>query len=263
MLLLIGFFNNADPNGGAMKDFFYHNSVMLDFSNNFTNTFKNYHDYSTRHSPFFYSLVSLFYKLDFDVNIIRLILFHTALLLPLIFYKCLELKYKNENKNYLICFSIILILSPTYWSLSIWPDSRLYGLIIFCLSIFFYLKFEQTKLIFFTYLCIFSYAISSYISPNFALFSIYFFYKFCKELDLKNILKIIGINFLLAFPAFFYLISLENLFFFRSAVPSQDITTQDYFNISNKILIISSIIFFYFIPFILTKSLNFNKLNIN
>ena len=69
MLLLIGFFNNADPNGGAMKDFFYHNSVMLDFSNNFTNTFKNYHDYSTRHSPFFYSLVSLFYKLDFDVNI--------------------------------------------------------------------------------------------------------------------------------------------------------------------------------------------------
>lgn len=262
LILLVGFFHDADPNGGAVKDFSYHNKVMLDFAKDFFGTFQNYDAYATRHSPFFYSIISFFYKFEINVALIRLILFHIAFLLPIIFYKCLEIKYKNIKKIYLIHFSVLLLLSPTFWSLSIWPDSRLYGLLVFCLSIFFYLKFEQSKLIFFVYLCIFSYALSSYISPNFALFSIFFFYKFFKKLDFYNILKITFFNLLLAFPAFAYLINLDNLFFLKTAVPSQEIKASDFFNISNKILIISSIIFFYLIPFLLTRSLKFNKLKI-
>lgn len=263
LILLLSFFHDADPNGGAMKDFLYHNRLMIDFANDFVGTFQNYDTYNTRHSPVFYSIVSFLYKIKIDVTLIRFILFHFAFLLPVIFYRCLKIKYKNVKKFYLINFSVLLLLSPTFWSLSIWPDSRLFGLIFFCLSIFFYLKFEETKKILFVYLCIFSYAIASYISPNFALFSIFFFYKFFKKLDTYSIFKIIIFNLLLAFPTLIYLINLDNLFFLKTAVPSQDIKLSDFLNISNKVLIISTIIFFYSIPFIWTRSLVFNKISLN
>ncbi len=59
-------------------------------------------------------------------------------------------------------------------------------------------------------------------------------------------------------PAIFYLFSLDTIFLFNTAVPSGNINNFQIFNFSNKILIIFSIIFFYALPFLLTKSINLN-----
>ena len=62
-----------------------------------------------------------------------------------------------------------------------------------------------------------------------------------------------------------YIFSLESVFLFKSGVPVDAFNVGEIFNISNKILLISSLIFFYAIPFIFTKSINlkfFSKNNI-
>ena len=49
------------------------------------------------------------------------------------------------DKNIFLLFVSLIFLSPTFRSLSIWPDSRLSGLLIFTIGIFFYLKFLDQK----------------------------------------------------------------------------------------------------------------------
>ena len=76
-----------------------------------------------------------------------------------------------------------------------------------------------------------------------------------------NTLKIILLNIILAIPAFLYLFSLDEIFLFQSAVPSNKINISDYYNFANKILIIISIFFFYLLPFLFSKSLKINWFN--
>ena len=262
-ILLIGaFILNLDPNGGAFKDFKYHSLVANSFADNFYNTFFNYDKFATRHSPVFYIFLSFFYKLELNENIIRLIILHLGILLPFIFYKCLKFKYNHINKNSLVIFSCIIILSPSFISLTIWPDSRIFGLIFFCSSIYYFLKFKKKKKFAHTIKCIIFYSAASYLSPNFSLFSIFYFYNFLNFYKFKKeIFLIILLNIILSLPAILYIFSLENFFFLRTAVPSDQLVIQDYFNFSNKILIISSIIFFYILPFIITKSIKINLKN--
>ncbi len=265
-ILLIGaFILNIDPNGGAFKDFEYHSMVAKHFADDFYRTLYSYDRFATRHSPVFYIFLSIFYKFEFNENIIRLIIVHLGILLPLIFYKCLKFKYDRINSQSLIYFSCIIILSPSFLSLTIWPDSRIFGLVFFCTSIFYFLKFKKKFKFKHSIKCIIFYSVSSYLSPNFSLFSIFYFYNFFIFYKFKKeIFLIIALNILLSLPAIIYLFSLENIFLFRTAVPSDKISSEDFFNISNKILIISSIIFFYALPFIFTQSIkiNFKKIKI-
>ena len=97
-------------------------------------------------------------------------------------------------------------------------------------------------------------AIASYFSINFCLFGIFFFYKFYKDLiKNKKLLNYLILNFILAFPAFYYLFILDVFFIDTGLTPGNEVNSlgiKNNFNYSNKILIISSIVFFYFIPFI-------------
>ena len=70
---------------------------------------------------------------------------HLCLFLPFIFYKCLTVKFSEIDKKILFFLSSLIFLSPTFRSLAIWPDSRLFGLILFTLSIYYFLKFEDSK----------------------------------------------------------------------------------------------------------------------
>jgi hypothetical protein len=112
-------------------------------------------------------------------------------------------------------------------------------------------------------------AIASYFSINFCLFGIYFFYKFFKHLLIeRKLLNYIIINLILIFPAFYYLFILDIFFINSGLTPGNEINKlgiTNNFNISNKILIISSLILFYFLPFILyfKKIFLLDGLNIN
>ena len=257
--LLIGFFLNEDSNGGAFLDYKGYLNIINDFVADFNHTFLNFDKYGERHSPVLIILLSFFYKINIDDSVIRIINLNFSIISIVFFFKCLKIKFKNIENHYLFLISLIFFLSPTFRSLSIWPDSRIYGLHFFIISTFFYLKFlNNNKKVYYCYLNILSLAISSYFSPNFSVFSIYFIYQFYKQLNIsKEFINCIIINLILALPAFYYLFILDVFFLSSGAVPGFDQKTKlgipIQYNFSNKILIISSILMFYFIPILIIK----------
>ena len=134
----MGFIFNEDSNGGAYLDYVNQDIIVNKFRDNFINSFLNYDDFTTRHSPILISLISLL-KINIHQDIIRIIYLHLCLVLPITFYLILENKYPLEIKDKKIFINNwIGILSPTFRSLSIWPDSRILGLTFFLISILFF-----------------------------------------------------------------------------------------------------------------------------
>lgn len=243
LTMLIGFVVGENSSGGAMQDFNHHMRVVLAFDLNFIDSISNYRKFNNDHSPLFIIFLLSIYKSVGDVEIMRFVFMHISLLIPLFFYICLSEIFKNQNKVNLILLSSVIFLSPYYRSLSIWPGSEIISIIFLLLSILFFIKFEKNKNFKFALLNIIFLAISAYYRPILGLFSIYFFYKFLKSYGITQRLTWLTItNILLSLPAFYFLIFVNNF------IP--DVYADEY-NISNKVIIISTIIFFYLIPFTL------------
>ena len=262
--LIIGFYFNEDSTGGAFLDYRGQKVVSKAFAINFKDTFLNYDNFATRHSPVLIVFLSFFEKISLSDNLIRIIHLHILLVLPFIFYLILIEKFKYIKKKYLLLIVGLVFLSPTFRSLSIWPDSRLLGLSIFSLSILSYLFFLRSNQLKYCFFNIIFCAFSAYISPNFSVFSIYFFYFFCKKYSYfsRELIYIIIINILLSLPALYYLFVLDVNFLTKTAAITEKKNLIFFNNIANQILIITSIIFFYFLPFYLTNILNLNFKNI-
>ena len=85
--------------------------------------------------------------------------------------------------------------------------------------------------------------------PTFQFFSIYFMLYFFKSLDIIKTVQLFILNLVLSFPALYYVLILDiNFMFSASAVPG-GIDSVNNINFFNKILIISSIVFFLFNSF--------------
>ena len=263
LTLIIGFVFNENSTGGAIIDYSNQKKISLAFSKDFLSTFLNFENFQTRHSPIFIIFLSIFEKLNLNDLIIRLIHLHICLSLPIIFLLCIKEKFKINDISYSLFLLVGLVfLSPTYRSLSIWPDSRLLGLIFFCFSVYFYLKFENVRHFKYCVLNILFYTISSYISLNFAIFSIFFFYQYYKFYSLKSKKTVIIflLNIVLSLPAFYYIFILDVNFINQSAAIGIKENERILFrNISNNFLLVSSIIFFYLIPFILLGIFKLSK----
>ena len=265
--LLIGFHLNEDSTGGAYLDYSVHNQISEKFLANFEKTLFEYDQLKSRHSPVIPIFFSFFKYLEINEYFVRLFNLIIPFLIVYIFYKCLRLNFKKINSIILILFSFLIILSPTVRSLSIWPDSHLFGLLFFVLTLYSFLIFlqsEKNKKIYYAIMNIILLALCCYIRPSFVLFSIYFFWFFYKEYRFsKNLFFLFFLNILLSLPAFYFLFILDVMFLTIPAVNGIDLFTK--INPSNKILIISSIIFFHAMPFIYYKfSLikeKFNNLN--
>ena len=263
LLLILSFFLNLDPNSGAYLDYQIHKKISQNFSQNFVSTLINYDQESTRHSPVLLIIFSFFEKLNFQDIYIRMIGLHFCLLLPFIFYKIIRLKFDKFDKNKSIFLISLIFISPTFISLSIWPDSRIYGLIFFTLSIYFYLKFEIKNRFSDAIKCTLSYTLSAYISLNFSLFAIFFLLKFLIFYKFnKKILYLIVLNLLLALPALFYIFYLDNIFFLKSGIAGKEFDLNESLNYSNKILIIPTVVFFYLLPFYFSKMIFFKNFNV-
>ena len=143
-------------------------------------------------------------------TLIRFIFFNFSIISVVFFYKCLLIKFKSVPNNYLFLLPLIFFLSPIFRSLSVWPDSRIIGFHFFIISVFIILNILSGKKIINCYLNVIFLAIASYFSINFCLFGIFFFYKFYKDLiKNKKLLNYLILNFILAFPAFYYLFILD------------------------------------------------------
>jgi len=135
--LILGFFLNENTLGGSLSDYQTAKIISNKFSEDFINTFLNYHQEPHRHSPLLVIILSIFEKYNVNDLIIRIINLHFLLLIIYFFKKCLEVKLINIDKKIINIISSLILISATYRSLSIWPDSRLYGILFFIISILF------------------------------------------------------------------------------------------------------------------------------
>jgi len=253
LTLIIGFVYGENLNYGAYSDWIGANQDPIkDFSNNFTYTFFNYDSYGHRHSPVYLIFLSLFLDLGLDIDQVRFVHLHLCILLIVIFYQCLRLVFANINNNYLFLLSLIIFLSPTFRSLAIWPDSRLPGLIFFVLTIYFFLKFRKTDNPKYTWYTCISLVVSSYISPNFSVFFVYFFFFFLKKVKFRELSFLLIFNFLASLPILYYIFILDVNFLAAGKTPSLNNESINFsFNLSDKLMIISSIIFFHLSPILI------------
>lgn len=251
--LLVGFYFNENTLGGSYLDYQTQKEISKKFSENFLYTLLHFDNERTRHSPVLISILSIFEKFTINDEITRLISLHFLLLIIYFFYRCLKLKFPNYNSKNIYFISLLIFLSPTFRSLSIWPDSRLYGILFLTISIYYYLKFLKEKkskekfkfaISNTIYLCI-----ASYFSPNFSLFAIFFLYYFFKYFNFtKYTCLIIFLNLILSLPAIYYVFFLKIYFFLAPVTEySQKLIAL---NPANKILLISSIFLYHFIPFL-------------
>ena len=176
------------------------------------------------------------------------------------FNNCIDVKYKGISLNIKLCFLSIILISPTVRTLLIWPYPFLWALTFFVISLYYYLKFENTvkkmSKLKNAYLNVFFLALSAYFTPNFSVFAIYFFYRYFLIYSLsKKIFNIFLLNLLLAFPAIYFII-VKDFYLFNSSVYVIDSSIK--FNLSNKIIIITTIIFLFFLP--LTPTFQKNKI---
>ena len=101
--------------------------------------------------------------------------------------------------------------------------------------------------------------VSSYISPNFSIFFPYFFFFFLKKIKFKKLIFLIAFNFLAALPILYYIFVLDINFLGAGKTPGLNNENINFsFNISNKLMIISSIIFFHLSPLLIMD--NFYKM---
>ena len=260
--LIISFFLGEDSTGGAFRDYHNHTFASEAFASDFFKTFYEYDSYRTRHSPILIIFLSLFEKIELPDIFIRLIHLHICLILPFLFYKCLTVKFHEIDKKILFFLSSLIFLSPTFRSLSIWPDSRLLGLILFTLSVYYFLKFEESKNYKFAIYNVIILALSAYISPNFSVFSVFFLLNFVFNYGIfsKKILFIIILNLVLALPAFYYIFILDVNFLLKSAAIGVEKNERLFNNLFNNVLISFSIILFYLIPFLFFKIIKTNNI---
>ena len=261
--LIISFFLGENSTGGAIGDYINQKKAAQEFASDFFGTFYEYDMYRTRHSPILVILLSFLERMNFSDFLIRFIHLHACLLLPFLLYKCLDVKFNLIDKKILLFLSSLIFISPTFRSLAIWPDSRLLGLILFVLSIYFFLKFEDNKDFKFAIYNVIALALSAYLSPNFSVFSIFFFIKFIfyHGVFSKKILILVIVNFFLALPALYYLFILDINFLLHTAAIGIQENERIYFNnLFNDILITFSIIFFYLIPFIFFKIIRIDNI---
>lgn len=248
--ILFSYIILEDTLGGSKQDFIFHEKFVILFAEDFKNTFRDYGkgELFARNSPIFYIVLSFIYKSGVELDKIKYLNIISIPLLIYLFYSCLKIKFKSINKNLLIFLSFIVLLSPTVRSLVVWPYPILYGFIFFLFSIKFYLKFENEKK---TKLKnalknTFYLALASYVTPNFSVFAIFFLYKFFLKFNVsKNFFYIVILNCLLATPAFIYYF-INDFYFFEVTVREIDLNVK--LNFFNKIVIILSLIFFYYIP---------------
>ena len=255
--LILGFCIDENLNFGAIGDWLHTDKPVIEaLSENIKKTLLNYESFGHRHSPLYLIFLSFFYKLGFSLDLIRFLHLNLSVLLIYYFYKCLTFKFEQIDKNILLLISFSLFLSPTFRSLSIWPSSRIIGLIFFVMSIYEFLKYQKFGREKYIFKNIFYLILSSYISPNFSVFVIYFFFHYIKKENLILIIKYLVFCGVLSLPAFYYLFILD-INFLTAATPgsSDDEKIGLSLNFANKILIISSIILFHLLPFLFNKSI--------
>ena len=260
--IIIAFYYDENVTGGAINDFQYSLKQVAILNENFLYSFLNYDEieHHNRLSPIYISLLLVFKKIFVSLEITRFVLIHILIFIQLYFYKCLKIIYQKKfslDKKILFFLSCVIFISPTFRSNVIWVESSMFGILLFLIGHYHFLKnlkkFNSKNI----YLNIFFIAAAAYVRPSYCLFAVYYFYfSYTYFRNKISIYNVIILNIVLAFPAFYYLFILD--VFFIGHINSE--YPENYLNYFNKIAIIGSIIIFHSIPFLYYKNFFFNQL---
>ena len=192
--------------------------------------------------PLHYYIAAIIYKIVNDKEILRLIYCILALPIPYLFFICLKIKFKKININNLFLFSLIIFLLPSFRSAAVWPNTQITGIFFFIISLFFFLKWENksqfnkfNKELFFT---IFFMSLTVYTRQLYAMIFLYFIIIFYLNLDKKNFIKTLLVVTIFALPGIIFVMFWPKI-----------LKATFEFKFYNSLLVNSSIISFYLIPF--------------
>ena len=244
--LLVGFYYGEDFAGGFKYDLQTH-KMLLDnlFNKNLSYGLLNYDIFYVPHSPIFIIYLLFLKKIFIVEEIYRFINLHFSLLLPFFVGLSLKVKYRLKKNDIRYLLPSIFIFSPYFRAGCIWTDDNLLAMVFLSISIYFFVKHEKDKgNIKNVLISAFFLAVSAYFRPIYSILSIYFFLNFLLNLKIsKKLLFYILLNFFLALPAFYYIFILE--------INKWAISYLFRENIFTILSLSSSIIVFYFLPFII------------
>jgi hypothetical protein len=138
-----------------------------------------------------------------------------------------------------------------------------WGLFFFILSIYYFLKFRnnldlKSSMLILTYVII-----AAYIYPSFSVFYLFYYFKIVNKTKNSILaIKILILSFVLSLPCIIYLLSIDFLKIFSDA-QGTDISLSNSLNISNKILVIGTMILYFLMPIINVKEVFFKLRSIN
>ena len=205
--LFLGFLMNEDlSGGGSQRDFNTTWSYVLGLKGDLISYYKNW---SHIHLPFHYIIVSYFSKFFGGPDIIRFIFCLIGILIPILFYKTLVIKYKDIDKNNLFLFASILLILPTFRYTVIWANAQITAQIFFLISIFFFLKWtkiNKSKIDINLSLQILFLSLACYTRQDYSIYFLFFMFLLFKCLNLTDYLKISMAIILLSIPGIVFVL---------------------------------------------------------
>jgi hypothetical protein len=246
--LVVGLILGENPSGGGRIDHSYLLPFIENFSLDFKSGFKLFlnQPLSLVHSPSFYLIAGFFLKITQNLLIVKILNIILSCFIPYVFFLIIKTKYKTSS-DYIFYFSLLIFLSPYFRSSAIWLLGENLSLLFFSLSILFFNKIDEKKdKISNYYFCFIFLILCTYIRYYYCVFSIYYLIYFYKNLNFKEISKLILFSSLLSLPAFYYL--------YYTIINHNFLGTISIFGTVNyytNTLIILTILLFYLFPFIL------------
>lgn len=206
----------------------------------------------TVHTPLHYIIISRLNLLFQNEIFLKIIFLNICLSIPTLFFFCLKIKYPKIDINNLVLLTLIIFIFPAFRSSVIWINAHATAMIFFLSFLYFFLIWEkreyENRFSINIFCQIFFLALAVYSRQYYAYFYAYVMIIYFAKFSLVNFLKISFFVLIFSIPGFF-LIFLE---------PKILKTTYD-LNFYNTILISSSIILFYLIPFYLIRWFEIKK----
>ena len=205
-LLFVSFYYNEDGTGGGAKgDFEVTYGFILALQENLLADPK---DWTLVHTPLHFIILSFVTRLISNTDLLRLLFCIFSLSLPLLFfYSLLISKIENVLRSNVLILSTIILFIPSFRYTSIWANNLITSLFFFILSIYFFKKWEKNKKNFIDknslYQIIFL-VLATYTRQYYAVFFLYFLFRYFLIFDFKEFMKIFLLCVLSSLPVLYY-----------------------------------------------------------
>ena len=192
--------------------------------------------------PLHYYIAAIIYKVFNDKEILRLVYCILAFPIPYFFFLCLKTKYTKININNLFLFSLIIFLLPSFRSAAVWPNTQITAIFFFLISLLYFLRWEikkhYKKINKELFLTIFFMSLTVYTRQIYAMIFFYFMIIFYFSLSKEAFIKTVIIVSIFALPGLIFVLFWPKI-----------LQATFEFKLYNSLLVNTSIISFYLIPF--------------